>query len=281
MHSHSATTQFNNCPYAHHLKDEGYKGPEKDVRGNQAEWSRGLHAALEAMELGKTQAEVWEAFTTVYPEDLDPTDNLRTQEAATHTLAAYRTNYHRDAEEWETIATEFDNKADISDTQSHLVIDSVRRHRASGSIYLWDYKVKKEYKYGWGKQYELDAQFSRYVEYARSKWGDCAGVYIDLIVPNYRSKKWKDRPAGWDIKLERKSFTRTTDHVAWWKQSQADWERLMLFCDEQKVWPKHQGPLCSYCTFYDHCMAATQGAGQEILDSLYTEFNPLEEGHDA
>lgn len=266
MHSHSATSTFNNCPWKHRLQQLGYKAQVADERTNDARWSVALHAGLRALHQGKKYPEL--EFTNLYSETLDPSDITRTVSSGLIVLKAYAERYAKDLEEWEVLEAEFDNPEDERESHGHLVIDLVMRHRASGSVYFWDHKVKRKWD-GSGKHYELDAQLSRYASYVKEKWGDCAGALVNVIVPHYRERKWKDRPAGWDIQFDRKLYSRTPDQIQAWRDSQTEWEQLIKMCDYNGIWPHHYGSLCSYCAFYDGCYAQSQGSGMEIFEALY------------
>ena len=275
MHSHSATSTFNNCPWKHRLLALGYKEQVIDAKSNDRQWGIALHRALQTLYTGGDKAAIWQAFVEAYPVDLDAEDKLRTQEAAHETLAAYMVRWCMDDKNWEVLASEFHNPEDEREAEGHLVIDLVMKHKASSSIYFWDHKVKRKWD-GSGKSYELDAQLSRYASYVKERWGDCAGALVNVIVPSHRERKWKDRPAGWDVRLDRVMFSRTSDQIEAWRQSQGDWEALMAMADEGGVWPKHYGPLCSYCSFFSGCYGQAQGSGMEIFDSLYRPSVPIQ-----
>lgn len=267
MHSHSATSGFNNCPWKHRLQQLGYKGQDGDVRSNKRLWGIALHRGLHLLHTGSSVEDAVEAFLAAYPEDIDPGDKTRTQVAGSRTLWAYRERWGTD-DGWEVLESEFHNPEDEREDEGHLVIDLVMRHRASGSIYFWDHKVKTKWD-GSGKSYELDGQLSRYASYVKERWGDCAGALVNVIVPHYRERKWKDRPAGWDIQFDRKLYSRTPDQIAAWRASQADWEVLIHVCEERKVFPHHYGSLCSYCEYFDGCYGQSQGGGMEVFEALY------------
>lgn len=267
MHSHSATSTFNNCPWKHRLQQLGYKAQVADERSNDRLWGIALHAGLRKLYKSNGQTPE-QAFTQAYPETLDPSDITRTVSSGLIVLKAYAERYAKDLEEWEVLEAEFDNPEDEREAHGHLVIDLVMKHRASGSVYFWDHKVKRKWD-GSGKQYELDAQLSRYASYVKERWGDCAGALVNVIVPHYRERKWKDRPAGWDIQFDRKLYSRTTDQIEAWRRSQWEWECMMMSCDQMGKWPHHYGSLCSYCEFYDGCYAQSQGSGMEMFEALY------------
>ena len=268
MQSHSSTSAFNNCPYRHHLEKLGYRQQVVGASDNKRVWSIALHAALKSLHTDHTQTHARNEFSKLYPKNLDEGDRTRTIEAAFETLHSYQARWARDYEEWECLEAEFDNRDDVDEDQSRLVIDLVMKHRASGSIYFWDHKVKSKWD-GQGKSFELDAQLSRYAAYVAERWGDCAGALVNVIVPQYRERKWKDRPAGWDIQFDRKLYSRTLDQIEAWKRSQADWEQLIEYCNASGVWPKHYGSLCAWCEFFDGCMAESHGSGSEIWETLY------------
>lgn len=268
MHSHSATSTFNNCPWKHRLQQLGYKAQQLDAKSNDRLWAIALHAGLRTLYQARPMSEVEESFARLYPEMLDPSDITRTVSSGLIVLKAYAERYPQDCNEWEVLETEFDNPEDERAEHGHLVIDLVMRHRASGSVYFWDHKVKRKWD-GSGKQYEMDAQLSRYASYVKERWGDCAGAMVNVIVPHYRERKWKDRPSGWDIQFDRKLYSRTADQIEAWHNSQQNWEQMIKICDENELWPKHYGSLCSYCEYFDGCYAQSQGSGMEIFEALY------------
>lgn len=267
MHSHSATTTFNNCPFKLRQKELGYRAQALDAKSNKRVWGIAAHAGMRVLYTGGTVTDALKAFLELYPENLDQSDKVWSKKGAAQVFTAYVARWGQDSE-WEVLESEFHNPEDEREDEGHLVIDLVMKHRASGSIYFWDHKFKTKWD-GSGKAYELDAQLSRYAAYVRDKWGDCAGALVNVIVPHYRERKWKDRPAGWDIQFDRKMYSRTTDQIEAWRRSQGDWEAVMGACKESGVYPRHYGSLCAWCEFYDGCYAEAHGSGPEIWETLY------------
>ncbi len=270
MHSHSATSGFNNCPWKHRLKQLGYAAQVVGVESNKAEWGKAMHAGLQVLHTGGDLAEAALAFDFAYPLDLDPSKPEWTLESGRCTLEAYVKRW--DDGEWETLESEFHNPEDERDDTGHLVLDLVRRHKPSGSIYFWDHKIKT--RWDGGASYELDAQLSRYTAYVRDKWGECAGCYVNVIVPAYRSRKWKDRPAGFDPQFYRVSYNRTPEQVEAWRKNQYEWEFVINECNEAETWPHHYGSLCGYCEFKDGCVAEANGEGMEGFERMYRPGAP-------
>jgi hypothetical protein len=259
--SHSSTNRFNGCPFAYKLNKDGLRKVVVGPEANFMVWGKAGHSGLEALYSGK--GDPIEAFSRAYPVDLDPENQVWSREGGIRTLEAYQNYYSELDKQWQILDVELRDNVD----NPTLILDLVARHNQSGSIYFWDHKFKAKSPFGANKRYEIDSQISRYTDFCLERYGDCAGAVINLIVPGYRQRAYKGEPAGWHFKFERVIVGRTPQQLDYWRQSQAEWECLIDYCDTNGTYPKHLGYNCSFCSFYELCYSAND---DEVRDTLYT-----------
>ena len=273
MNSHSSTQQFNTCPYAYKLhKLDGLARTAYGVESNDRQWGIAMHAGVKAYHAGCTPEVVLDQFTVLYPDDLNPEDKVWCREGGIRTLQAYMSHYDSVMDQWEVLATELDNRVEAESEvgEGHVVIDMVAKHRASGSIYFWDHKFEHKLNYGAQKQYELDAQLTRYTSYVQTKYGECAGAIINFICPGFRQRAYKGEPAGWHFRFELQIYNRSAEQVGQWRRVQEGWEWMIERCIESGVWPRHYGWQCPRCDFYDVCFAEREGADStQVREAMY------------
>ena len=129
---------------------------------------------------------------------------------------------------------------------------------------------------GFWKKYELDSQVTRYTQWVIEKYGSCGGFIINGIQVGHRERMYKGEPAGYYQKFDRQPFSRNPQQIKFWMESEAEWAKVIEFCDETKTYPKHLGGLCGYCDFYELCMSADS---ESVKDTLYTT-KPIEKNQE-
>jgi hypothetical protein len=232
-------------------------------------WGTAMHLALKC-HYGKHNHNPVDSFLDAYPEDLDPSNQVWSRQGGILTVEAYLAYYAEIDKQWEVLAVEHEDNPD----KPTLIIDLVAKHRQSGSIYLWDHKFKAKIPFGASRRYELDAQISRYVDYVKRVFGDCAGAVMNIVVPGFRQRAYKGEPAGWNWKFERTTVQRTPQQIEYWQRSQAEWEGLIRHCDKNQLYPKHLGYGCTQCEYLELCISADD---PEVKEALYTtEALPFE-----
>ena len=265
--SHSTTSNFNQCPtyYKYDKVDCLERAEPPGAAANDLQWGVAIHAGLSAHYNGGDLRMVQDAFLKAYCEDLDASDVVKTREGGLRTLEAYVEWYRERDSLWEILYVEKGDAESAADRDS-LRIDIVARHKTSGSIYFWDHKTTK--KLGWEEEkYAIDGQVSRYTLYVREKFGDCAGAIINSICPMFRQRRWKDRPAGWDVQFSRSQpIIQSVEQLDQWRRSQLAWESMVDWCKETGTWPKHLGWKCSRCQFFELCQGAE---GWKPSNSMY------------
>lgn len=278
--SHSSTSTFNSCPYAWKLSRVDKLGKiEVGPESVYSTWGAAGHSALMLYYQGKPIKECIDRFLENYPNDLDPDNMAWTREGGTRMLEAYEIRYGEDLETWRVLETELADRVVLSDEgeESNVIIDLIAQHRPSGSIYFWDHKFKAKFDQRSWRRYDIDAQISRYSLYVAQRYGDCAGCQMNVIVPGYRQRAYKDEPAGFHFKFERQVVTRTRQQLEYFQESQRDWERLIQHCQDTGCWPKSLGYSCGFCEFYELCVSANDS---EVVNTLYEVKSEIEVADD-
>jgi hypothetical protein len=262
----SAISTFNSCPFKSKLQDEGWVKQEDGEESVAKVFGQAIHKALE--EHYKGSAAIAEAFQSVMPNDMSEKKEYST-ESGLKVLEAYLDWYKEKDADWRVIATELSGKVETLTGNHELHIDLVAEHIPSSSLYFWDHKTTtKAFSPFYWKKFEIDSQLSRYTKFVKDEFGSCAGAIINGISFGYRSRKYKEEPAGYWSKFERQIFNRTDEQLKMWMESDAQWERLMQFSAENGCYPKAFGSLCGYCQFYPFCLS---GCDEGLLQALYQQ----------
>lgn len=279
---YSEQANFNSCPAKYDLIiNQKLRKIEEGSKSNDKNYGQAIHAGLEEHYKGKEWPDIERRFKEVYPRSLDESKPEKSVESGIACLRAYREHWKGQDEQWEVIATEQEGQIEIAGELHALHVDLVAKHKQTGEIYIWDHKTTgnniNSYSF---KKYELSGQMTRYVVWCIEKYGSCAGAVINLIAVGHRKKKYLDEPAGPWQKFERAIVNRTPQQIKFWRESDAEWMKLIDYCKKNGVWPKHLSDLCSYCEFYELCLS---GGDSQIRELMYTnepsvslsEFKPV------
>lgn len=268
---------FNGCPKRYELSRVlGLSRVSDGASEHHLRWGQAIHAALEAHYKGHTVEQVKAAFLAVYPTNLDEKDNAKTVENGLAVLEQYVAYYKGQDTVWEVLATEHEGAIEIGEEDHGLHIDLVARHKQTGEVYFWDHKTSgKEPGVTYWKGYELSGQVTRYAVYVKEKYGSCAGCYINNVAVKFllRKNKYGEGP-GLVVRFERQLFNRTPQQIDYWRRSDEDWMKMIEFCKVNNVWPKALNTLCSWCEFYDLCLASGDEQIKELLYGNKEVFEP-------
>lgn len=260
---HSDREQFNNCPQAYRYRQDGLVKVEESASSNHAGWGSAIHKGLESHYKG---ANAKDAFLADYPENIDEDDLAKNKESGIVVLEAYAKHYATIDQMWEVLSTEELGQVEIGGENHDLHIDLVARHRQSGEIYLWDHKTtEKRASPTYWRSFELSAQLTRYCVFVKEKYGQCSGAIINNISVGHRKRAYKGEPAGFHFAFERQMFNRTPQQIAFWKESEEGWMKLIGFCEKEQVWPKALGKLCAWCSYYELCLASGDEQIKELM----------------
>jgi len=265
---YSEKEKFNNCPLAYRLSFiDRLEKVEEGSSANDKVWGQGIHRGLELHYNGKSIDNVLQGFSAIYATNLD-TDNLaKTKESGLECLRQYIAYYNTIDKNWKVLATEVLGKIEFAGEEHDLHIDLIAENLQGGGIYFFDHKTsgKKATTFYW-KSYELSGQLSRYTQYVVEKYGQCSGSIINNIVAGHRKRMYKGEPAGNHYSFERQIFNRTKEQLAYWRESECDWNTLIKYCIEKNLFPKSLGKLCSWCDYYELCLA---NQDEQIKGLLY------------
>ncbi|MBU2052536.1 PD-(D/E)XK nuclease family protein [Patescibacteria group bacterium] len=272
---YSEAQAFNTCPGKYKFQMDGLKKEIEGSESNARVWGQAIHKGLEANYKGLPYPDVEAAFKSVYTSNLDPEDLARTKDSGLEVLRRYVTFYASQDELWEVMATEFEDEITIGDEEHGLHIDLIARNKQSQEIYFWDHKTSgKEPGITFWKPFELSGQISRYTAHIQNKFGSCAGCYINAIAVKHllRKNKYGEGP-GLVVKFERQLFNRTPQQIAYWRQSDEAWMKMMEFSKRENVWPLALGSICGWCEYYDLCLASNDDQIRELLYKPQQDFN--------
>lgn len=270
---HSERSKFNNCPYAFHLGQEGWRKISMTANAEDRTFGQAIHEGLKAHYDGKEWADIEKAYSSLYPADKQYKDKAKDHESGLFTLKNYQEYWSEQDKLWEILGTEVADKVLFNEEEHSLHIDLLAKHKQTGEIWAWDHKTTdKALGKGFWKKYELDSQVTRYTQWVIEKYGTCGGFIINGIQVGHRERMYKGEPAGYYQKFDRQPFSRNPQQIQFWMESEAEWKALIEHCEKSGKWPKHLGSLCGWCDFYELCMSADN---ESVRETLYTT-DPLE-----
>lgn len=253
----SQLQEFKNCQFRYYLHYKlGYKKRREGDTEHDRNFGSGIHAALETHYKGGEWGAVRDKFAQEYPTQLDQEDQAKTQQNGLIVLEAYRDQYQVQDRNWEVIACEEVGQWEIAPGVIYVVkIDLIVRDRQNGGIYVVDHKTTgKTFDYRYWSQFEPNSQITGYCAYAEWKYGECSGAYINGIRLGYRSRKYKDEPAGFYYEFQRQMFNRNQRQVANWKKDAVEWAEQLQLANQLDRWGKNMGQ-CGWCSYAAICKA--------------------------
>ena len=281
---HSQRACFNNCPFKHSLEQQGLRKIELTQKAEDRNFGIAGHAALKVFyDSGSLDAALKE-FKVQYPFKKDYKSKAKGFVSGLSMLKGYASYWSVADKNWEILATELADEVIFNEEAHSLHIDLIAKNRQTGEIWPWDHKITEKYLgKGFFKSYELDSQVTRYTHWVKERYGSCGGFIINGIQVGHRQRAYKGEPAGYYQKFERQPFDRSKDQIDYWMRSEKDWQRVIDFCFENDIWPRHLGSLCGWCDFYELCLSSND---PHTKASLYTtepvseaveEFNVIDE----
>lgn len=242
-------------------------------------WGRGIHAGLAMHYTGKDWDVIQGAFQKEYPVTLDPDDLAKSVESGLSTLELYRNYYKEQDKNWKVLEVEVKDKFVFNEVEFTVVLDLIAENLQGGGIYFWDHKTSgRTPTFNYWKQYELSAQLSDYTNYVVSKYGQCSGAIINNISVGHRKRAYKGEPAGFWAKFERQIFNRTKAMLEARKEDVVLWKKLIENAERDKSFPLHYGQGCTYCSFYELCLACGDEQIKELMyEKKRTNTTPQQE----
>lgn len=269
----SSRESFNNCPRKYKHEQDGLQKIVESSDKNHADWGSAIHLGLKTHYDGGSLEDAKKAFLSLYPENLDETNMAKNKDSGLAVIERYIQHYGSIDSVWEILATEEEGSVEFSGETHDLHVDLIARHRQSCEIYLWDHKTtEKNVNPSYWMGFELSAQLTRYTVYVKEKYGQCSGAIINNIaVKHLKIKNKYGEGPGFVCSFDRQMFNRTPQQIAFWKESEEDWLKLIRFCETENAWPKALGKLCSYCSYYELCMASGDDQIKELMYEIKKE----------
>lgn len=260
----STIQDFKFCPLNYRLKHViGLRKIEDESAEHHLRFGSAMHAAMEVIYKAKMSGEhrvstgtmkaAKSAFLSLYPRQLDPTDNAKTRETGQFAIESYVRHYGlEDQRKWRVLAVE---SPETYDSGFIVHLDMVAENLEHGGIYGFDFKhTKKKLDYMFWTRYEPNSQIARYTDYITDRYGSCDGFYIRATQFGYRSRVYKGLPAGYYVNHEAQLFNVNADKIRLERQSTARWMTLIEQAEQDDAWPMNTDS-CQWCSYRPVCMA--------------------------
>lgn len=266
---HSERGSFNSCPQKFKWEQEKLRKISYSPNASEDRtFGIAIHEALKAHYDGKNEAEVLAVFSSAYPDGKEYKEKAKSHDSGVFALKNYIAYWSAQDDMWEVIGTEIEDKVSFNDEDHDLHIDMLARNKQTKEIWCFDHKTtEKNLGKGFWKKYELDSQVTRYTQWVIEKYGSCGGFIINAIQVGHRERMYKGEPAGYYQKFDRQPFSRNSEQIKFWMDSEKDWQALMAYCQASGAYPKHLGSLCGWCDFYELCMSSDN---ESVRETLYT-----------
>ncbi len=275
MHTYdnSQLQQYKNCPESYRLKYvEQLKKRDLGRGEHDREFGSAVHKGLEVFYKGGTLVEMKDAFSKLYPLQLNEDDKAKTLDNGLVLLEDYEKHYRSEDSSLEVLAVEVADEFEIGDGFKFKVkLDTVVRKQ--GCIYSLEHKTTKK-NFGWDYwgQFEPNSQITAQTAYIQARWGECSGVIVNGLSLGYRTRMYKGEPAGFHCEFQRQLFNRNREQVSSWKLDQIKWIKHLELAKQgtTQPWAKNEGQ-CRFCSYKEICVSCND---EQVTDQLF-------EKHDA
>lgn len=278
--SNSKLNQYRMCPrsffYKHICNIEPIDEGETE---HDRSFGKAIHCGIEELyKTGDINTAIYH-FKEAYPQQLNLEDEAKTQENGITLLRAYWNTYQVQMKDWKVIAIEvLDEYEPIEGIIFRVKLDLVAENVKYGGIYGFDWKTTgKSLNYQYWGQFNPNAQISTYFDYITSKFGQCAGFYIDAMSFGHRKRAYKGEPAGFHYKLERQLFSQTKDQLADWRDSEREWHSMLMVSHQTNKFPMNTHS-CRFCSYRPICSAGWNWeSDRDLILCQYTERSTNEQ----
>lgn len=280
---YSEQQAFNNCPFAYKLAYiDRIQKAELGEESHDRDFGAAIHAGLDAHYKGLPFPEVEKAFLGAFPCELRASEGAKTVQNGLECLKKYIAYYQEQDKNWKVLGTEVLGVIEIGGEKHDLHIDLVAENLQGGGIYIWDHKTTgKTPSPTYWKAFEVSGQLSRYAAFVQERFGQCSGVLINNITFKslLRKNKYGEGP-GLVLGFERQVFQRTKAQIEFWRQSDVEWMALMQMCKDANSYPKALNRICTYCEYFELCMACNDPQIRELLYKARVETQESSENRE-
>ena len=282
-YSNSYIQSYKTCPLQCYLKNEvSLKKIDEEATEHHLVYGRAMHVALKEIYLGGTVEKAKELFKEGYPTQLDLEDKAKTQPNGLIALDEYVKRWKEEDTKWKVISVEEKETFDYVEDGFTVVLDLVMENRAYGGIYGFDHKIvgksKATLSADFWNQFDPNSQVTKYVSFIKSKYGDCSGFYINAIGMRWLEKKYKDSPAGFNIRFGRQMFNRNQAQLDIEHKDTEYWIQRIEQSKQDKLWGMNT-ESCRWCEYRSICAAGwTYEADKELIEINYQVAPRSEKG---
>lgn len=249
-YSNSSIQNFQQCPLKFRYRNLLHLQPVEGDN-NDLVFGKAMHKALETLYTTDDLSKAKESLREHYPNQINPSDLAKTLPNGLYTLDKYVEHYRWD-KNWEIVAAE---EMDSTEDRYVVKLDLVVRDTDTGSIYGVDHKISGNYlDYKFFNRFNPNSQVTQYVRYIKEKYGACDGFIINALGFKYRSRKYKDEPAGFWCAFERQVVTRSQQQIDQDQISKQYWIDRIEEARASGVWGMNTSQ-CFLCEYQPACSA--------------------------
>lgn len=268
-YSHSHLQCYKACPLKFKLTYiENLVKVDNDKSEHNLIYGQAIHEGLKQIYLGDSLEASQKAFKTIYHTQLDPDDTAKTQANGLEVLKQYVARWAEEDKKWKVLSADTKDIFEYGDDEFKTTLDLVIENKEYGGIYGVDHKTaggnNALLSYQFWNQFEPNSQITKYSSYIKSKYGDCSGFYINAIGIRFLKNKYKDSPAGLNLRFQRQMFNRTDQQM---KDEEAD-SKWWIDRIEQSRESGYYGTntdSCKFCGFRPICSSGWTMQNDEDL----------------
>lgn len=279
-YSNSYIADYKTCPLQCYLKNEvRLRKVEEGASEHHMVYGRAMHGSFKHLYLGDTLESCIEVFKKGYPIQLDPEDKAKTQANGIECLKEYVKRYAQEDKKWKVISVEVKEVFDYVEDGFTVVLDAVFENKEHGGIYGFDHKIVGGKKATLGldfwSQFDLNSQITKYTSFVQSKYGDCHGFYINAVGLRWLQKKYKDSPAGLNLRFGRMMYTRNIDQLETERLDTEYWINRIENDKKINYWGMNTDS-CKFCSYREICLAGWRWPVDEELILINYKVNKKE-----
>lgn len=274
IYSHSHLQQYKKCPLSFKLKYiEHLVKIDDDKNEHDLKYGQAIHEGLKHIYLNDTLEGAKKAFLTTYPVQLNEEDLAKTIPNGLLVLEQYVNRWHEEDKKWKVLSADTRDVFEYGDDDFKTTLDLVIENKEYGGIYGVDHKTaggnNALLSYQFWNQFEPNSQITKYSSYIKSKYGDCSGFYINAIGIRFLKNKYKDSPAGLNLRFQRQMFNRTDQQM---KDEEADSQWWIDLIEKSRETGQYgyNTDSCRFCGYRPICSAGwTTQNDMELITCQY------------
>lgn len=258
------------CPRKYYNKyKQCLRKQVEDIRDVDTKFGKAIHSGLEEFYKTWTLEPMYAGFLKHFSVNFKG-ENVKTVEHGLKALELYYNQYVLQDKDFEILDTEVFDSVILDNGIKYLVkIDLVFKHM--NNVYFMDHKTTGRLTPHWWDNFDLSSQLTGYTYYTKKKYGQCSGGWVNAINVGFRSRKYKDEPAGFYCKFERDIFNRNKEQIENWERELLIWTDRLT---NDKDFPMTTSSCSNYrgCSFKQLCVSVYD---ESLMDSMYETYDPI------